>query len=100
MTRRIAATSGDACGILEMAIKAIDHCLEKISETDRKAIVVLFDEQQRNFQKCYLISIGKSQSCDEGGEGQYFQHSLRLYKDSLSFRSDVINMLRNNIITF
>lgn len=40
MSRRIAATSGDARGILEMAIKAIDHCHESNSEADRKAIVV------------------------------------------------------------
>lgn len=40
MARRIAATSGDARGVLEMAIKAIDHCHESNSETDRKAIVV------------------------------------------------------------
>jgi Cdc6-like AAA superfamily ATPase len=44
MTRRIAATSGDARGILEMAIKAIDHCHETFSETDRKAVVVQSDD--------------------------------------------------------
>jgi len=40
MSRRIAASSGDARRILEMAVKSIDHCSDALSEKEKKSIVV------------------------------------------------------------